>query len=134
MSPTEEAMRSIATTTDVGTEHLPTRTAKESTCDDISPGQHARDRATGPRGQYRRGAPGAPSLKVTDVGRNAAPRARLWRARAMLIVPARTRGTGPPGPGASAAAGPPGPQAERPRTWGGDGTPPHAHGYGEHVL
>ena len=56
------------TATDVGTERRPTRTAKESTCGNHSPGQYARDRATGPRGQCSRGAPGATGQAATDVG------------------------------------------------------------------
>ena len=83
MSPTEEALRSIATTPDVGTEHLPTRTAKESTCDDISPGQHARDRATGPRGQHSQGAPGAPGRTATDVGTERRPHAHGYGERVL---------------------------------------------------
>ena len=91
--------------TDVRTERPTARTAMKSPCNRNSPGPSPRDRATGPRGHTAAGPPGPRGEWPRTWGRNAAPHARLWRARAITVVPGSARGTGPPGPGAELARG-----------------------------
>ena len=106
----------------------------ESACyNHNSPGQYARDRATGPRGQYSRGAPGAPGRKATDAGTERRPTRTAKGSTCGNHSPgkyARDGATGPRGQYNRGAPGAPG----RTATDVGTERRPHAHGYGERVL